>query len=197
MAAAIMRAFRSLKLLSGTGGAQLMEFALALPILLVIMIAIFDFGGAWNVKQKLANAAREGTRIGSEAPASDLTSSGCASPSATCPCSIQAIADEVKQYMVNANLNASCLTPGTPSSSSGLTWTYTCGNGTSVVINRGYTFTDTNGKTVVGTQVSVTYPYTWKVNTVLGLLHNLLPGASVTLPSNINSTSTMQNFAGS
>jgi Flp pilus assembly protein TadG len=176
-----------------TEGAQLLEFALALPILLVLMIGIFDFGQAWNTKQELANAVREGLRIGAEAPTSDLTQTSCSSPSASSPCSVQAVADAVKQYMVNTGLNASCLNANSPSSSSGFSWTYTCGNGTSMTINRGYTFTDSNGKTVVGTNVSITYPYTWTLNRVIGLLG----GATLSLPSTLTTNGVMQNFVGS
>src|SRR5581483_9501921 len=124
------------------------------------------------------------------APSSDLTQSSCSSPSASSPCSVQAVADAVKQYMVNTGLNASCLTPNSPSSSSGFTWTYTCGNGTSMTINRGFTFTDSNGKTVVGTQVSLTYPYPWTLNRVIGLL----AGATLSLPSTLSTSGMMQNF---
>jgi len=177
-------------LLKRSEGAQLLEFALSLPILLVVMIGIFDFGQAWNTKQELANSVREGLRIGSEAPTADLTQSSCSSPSASSPCSVQAIADAVKQYMVNTGLNASCLTPNSPSSSSGFSWTYTCGNGTSMTINRGYTFTDSNGKTVVGTRVSLTYPYTWTLNRIIGLL----AGSTLSLPSTLTSSGVMQNF---
>src|SRR5438876_8567878 len=84
-------------LLKRSEGAQLLEFALSLPILLVVMIGIFDFGQAWNTKQELANSVREGLRIGSEAPTADLTQSSCSSPSASSPCSVQAIADAVIQ----------------------------------------------------------------------------------------------------
>ena len=47
----------------GTDAAQLLEFAFILPLLLVLGVGFADFGGAYNLKQKLNNAAREGTRI--------------------------------------------------------------------------------------------------------------------------------------
>jgi Flp pilus assembly protein TadG len=173
-------------------GAQLFEFALTLPIMLVVMIGIFDFGGAWNTKQKLANAVREGTRIGAAAPKNDLSQSTCASPPASSPCSVQSIADAVKEYMVNAGLSdASCLTQNAPSSQTGLAWTYTCGNGTSLTINRGATFTATGGGPVEATKVTLTYPYTWTLNRVIGLLPG---GGSISLPATITTDGMMQNF---
>ena len=44
-------------------GQSLTEFALLLPILMGIVIGIFEFGRAWNIDQVLTNAAREGARL--------------------------------------------------------------------------------------------------------------------------------------
>lgn len=44
-------------------GQSLVEFAIALPILLAIVIGIFEFGMAWNQRQVVTNAAREGARV--------------------------------------------------------------------------------------------------------------------------------------
>lgn len=44
-------------------GQSLVEFALLLPILMGVVIGIFEFGRAWNVDQVLTNAAREGARL--------------------------------------------------------------------------------------------------------------------------------------
>jgi len=46
----------------GESGQSLVEFAIVLPILLAVVIGIFEFGRAWNVYQVLTNAAREGAR---------------------------------------------------------------------------------------------------------------------------------------
>ncbi|HKY61490.1 MAG TPA: TadE/TadG family type IV pilus assembly protein [Gemmatimonadota bacterium] len=43
-------------------GQSLVEFAIVLPILLGLLVGIFEFGVAWNRKQVLTNAAREGAR---------------------------------------------------------------------------------------------------------------------------------------
>jgi Flp pilus assembly protein TadG len=175
-------------LLRRAEGAQLAEFALFLPILLVLMIGIFDFGGAWNLKQVLTNATREGARIGESEPTRDLDTSSCANPVAQCPCSVQAVADAVVRYLNNAGVNASCISPGTPTSSNGLTWTYSCGNGTSLTINRGFEVLAQNGTTIVATKVDLTYPYVWNLNRIIGLL----PGHStMSLPSTITTSGIM------
>jgi len=49
--------------LRGARGQSLAELALALPILLALLVGIFEFGRAWNVRQVLTAAAREGARL--------------------------------------------------------------------------------------------------------------------------------------
>jgi Flp pilus assembly protein TadG len=44
-------------------GQSLVEFAILIPVLLGVVIGIFEFGRAWNVDQVLTNAAREGGRL--------------------------------------------------------------------------------------------------------------------------------------
>jgi Flp pilus assembly protein TadG len=43
-------------------GQSLAEFAILLPVLMGVMVGIFEFGRAWNIDQVLTNAAREGAR---------------------------------------------------------------------------------------------------------------------------------------
>lgn len=51
------------RLLTADTGQSLAEFALLLPILMGVVIGIFEFGRAWNVDQVLTNAGREGARL--------------------------------------------------------------------------------------------------------------------------------------
>ena len=44
-------------------GQALVELALALPLLLLILVGIFEFARAYSIKQSLVNGAREGARI--------------------------------------------------------------------------------------------------------------------------------------
>jgi Flp pilus assembly protein TadG len=48
---------------SSQRGAALIEAALTLPLLLLISVAIFEFGRAYETWEVLTNAAREGARI--------------------------------------------------------------------------------------------------------------------------------------
>lgn len=54
---------RILRVLPGEGGQSLAELALALPILMAVVIGIFEFGRAWNVRQTVTHAAREAARL--------------------------------------------------------------------------------------------------------------------------------------
>lgn len=44
-------------------GQALVEFALLLPLVMLILIGIVEFGRAWQAKQTLTDVAREGARI--------------------------------------------------------------------------------------------------------------------------------------
>lgn len=47
----------------GNRGQALVEFALLLPVVMLILIGIVEFGRAWQAKQTLTDAAREGARL--------------------------------------------------------------------------------------------------------------------------------------
>jgi hypothetical protein len=49
--------------LRDTRGQALVEFVLALPILLVIVFGIIEFASAWRTYQVVTNVAREGARL--------------------------------------------------------------------------------------------------------------------------------------
>lgn len=44
-------------------GASAVEFALVLPILLLLVLGIIEFGRAYHVQTTLSNAARDGVRV--------------------------------------------------------------------------------------------------------------------------------------
>jgi Flp pilus assembly protein TadG len=52
----------AIKLLRQTKGSAMLEFALVAGLLLLIVIAILDFGHAWFMRQAIINASREGAR---------------------------------------------------------------------------------------------------------------------------------------
>ena len=52
-----------MKRLKGQRGAALIETAITIPLVLLVSVAIFEFGRAYQTWQVLTNAAREGARI--------------------------------------------------------------------------------------------------------------------------------------
>jgi Flp pilus assembly protein TadG len=68
-----MRTRRHLRRLADDRGAAAVEFAIVLPVLLLILFGIIEFARAWNVKQTLTDAAREGTRVAVVAERQNLT----------------------------------------------------------------------------------------------------------------------------
>src|ERR1017187_3346903 len=108
--------------LRGTEGVQIVEFAVVLPLLMVLLVGIFDFGNAFNLQQKLTSAADAGARFGSYSPTNDLTTVGT-------PASITSIKNLVDDYLVAAGLN-DCNLLGAGASQNQLSWTFTAtGNG--------------------------------------------------------------------
>jgi hypothetical protein len=61
----------------GEGGQSLVEFTLVLPIFLLVLFAIIDFGMAFNAWITVTNSAREGGRLGSVHPSLDVAGSPC------------------------------------------------------------------------------------------------------------------------
>jgi len=178
-------------------GAQLVEFAVTLPLMMVFVVGIFDFSGAFTLKQKLTNAARDAARAAAAEPASDL--------GLTLPMSINDAFLAAKNYLAANRINDCGITSS--GSKSGLTWTFTAsGSGCSLTltINRGYYFPQTSatlpsascasqtpgsGQTaVVGTCVSIQYQYPWRFGRVASLL-----GSAAALPTQISGTAVALN----
>jgi Flp pilus assembly protein TadG len=176
---------RLLQALAGSEGSELLELALSLPLLLVLLIGIIQFTGAFNLKQKMANAAREGARI---MVSNVLADSSCGDPN----CSAQAAVNAMANYMTSAGVNSACINPSSMASPAAQTWTAACGNGISLTINHQYVYLLPGGTPVTGTQVTVAYPFTWFFNDIIKLL---VPGANLTLPSSLTETAVMQNIA--
>jgi Flp pilus assembly protein TadG len=57
-----MKSGRGRRLWSGEQGQALAEFALVLPLVLLFIAGVVEMGRAWNIKQVVTDAAREGAR---------------------------------------------------------------------------------------------------------------------------------------
>ena len=163
-------------------GAQIMEFALVLPLLMVFVVAIYDFGQAFNVKEKLNFAVKDGAKFGAAQPTNDLTQ--------TIPVSVTAIRDLVDADLTTAGINDCGLGPITILPSSSLVWTATgiCSENSTLTltINRGLVFdsgTQGGGSEplkIIATQVDISYPYQWHLSGFLRLIapNSTAPGTT-------------------
>ena len=160
---------------------QIVEFALSLPLLVLFVVGIFDFSGAVSLKQKLTNAAREGARVAAADPANDLGN-------ATVPASVADAFQVVDNYLVSENIAPCGISVGT-FTATGLTWVFTatgspCGATAALVltINRGC-IQKVNAVNLVGTCVTIQYPYKWQFGSVSSLV-----GGKFTGPTSLTTT---------
>jgi Flp pilus assembly protein TadG len=156
-------------------GAQILEFAVALPLLVVFVVATYDFGQAFNTKEKLNFTTRDAARFSSTQPTNDLSQSA--------PLSVTAIADLVDADLLAAGLNDCGLGTSPITSAGTLIWTATgtCPNGgtLTLTIDRGIVIPPTASASQpvqqIATRVDLQYPYQWQFSSVIQLL---APGAS-------------------
>lgn len=163
------------QLLVNADAAQIVEFAVVLPLLAVLVVGIFDFGQAFSLRQKLTFAARNAARFGSSQPTNDLTQ--------TTPISVTAIRDLVDADLLAAGVNDCSL--GAIQQSGGVAWdaTGTCPSSATftLTIDRGFV-TPPLGQAginvpgagepmrLISTHVILSYPYQWHFNSVIRLL---------------------------
>ena len=186
--------------------AQLVEFAVSLPLLVLFVVGIFDFSGAFTLKQKLTNVAREASRIAAADPANDLGSTFTAG---TAPISVVDAFKVVKNYLIVNHLYDCGVTAGSVTLVRTLTWQYkvTPSSGSScgitLTINRGYVFpansttpplptcasqTVTSQTAIVGTCVSIEYAYPWRFGRVSKFF-----GPNTSLPAQIGGVAVAMN----
>ena len=158
--------------------AQIVEFAVSLPLLVVFVVGIFDFSGALSLKQKLTNAARDAARVAAADPANDLSGAG----NNNLPVSVSDAYQVVYNYLNSENINDCGLSNQKPAQGTGLKWSSNATNGCpglglTLTIDRGCFTPQTIGTAtvdVVNTCVTIQYPYKWRFNSVITLL---VPGA--------------------
>jgi Flp pilus assembly protein TadG len=187
-------------------GAQIVEFAVALPLLIVFVVGIFDFSGAFTLKQKLTNAARDAARSAAAEPITDLVCATCTAP----PVSVSDAFATIDSFLQANKINDCGITSISWSKTLANTWAYSAsgngctGAGLQITINRGYYFPATGTVTtptvtctpqsaagqlaVISTCVSIQYGYLWK----FGRAANLL-GRTPVLPANISAVAVAMN----
>ena len=169
--------------------------------MLVFVVGIFDFSGAFTLKQKLTNIARDAARSAASGPAGDLQTA--------LPVTVADAFQIIDNYMVANKMNDCNVTLF---SFTAPIWTYSGGGngcppgGLTIVINRGYYFPATAGPpasnvncstpqppgtqtTIIATCVSITYGYAWR----FGRVASLVGGGSSVLPNTITATAVAMN----
>jgi len=182
----------AVNLLREVQGAALLEFAITLPLLVVFVVGIFDFSGAYNQTQKIDQAAQEGAIIAGAQPMSDIDPSN---PSANGPDSLRPVVTAVFNSLAASGVvtKGACVPPGTVvHTGSSLKWKYTispCPDDLTITIDRGWVSASTS-PAAVGTKVTVIYPYHWRFNSVIQLL---FPGAGYAAITNVTESATVHN----
>jgi hypothetical protein len=173
-------------------GAALLEFAIVLPLLVVFIVGIYDFSGAFNQKQKIGHAAQEGAIVAGAQPMTDMDPSSSSPPDSLQP---------VLEVIFNSLTASNVLPPGnmggctvTPAHVVGdLKWTYTISgcspDSLTIEINRGVVV-DPGPPASIRTTVKVSYPYHWRFNSVIQLL---VPGAAYAPVTDLRETATVHN----
>ncbi len=171
-----LRYIRRARFGTNRAGVQIAEFALVLPLLLTMAVAVMDFGTAANMRQKLSNAAREGARFAATQPTFDVDRAGAT------PRSTNAVSEIVFAYLANAhvlpNAGLSSCTVGSAvanmSADGTSTWTYAfsgCPDDLTIRISRNFVLgTTTQGAMLLGTRIQVNYPYRWQLGKFIGLI---------------------------
>jgi Flp pilus assembly protein TadG len=192
------------KLVPAEGGSQLVEFAVTLPLLIVFVVGIFDFSGAFTLKQKLTNAARDAARAAAADPINDL--------GATLPMSVTDAYWVIDDFLTANKINDCGITTSSAAVTRPSTWTFSvAGSGSNgcptaglkIIINRGYYYPSTSttpatvacadqpptGQTaVISTCVSIQYGYQWKFGQVASLI-----GRGPVLPTTMTAVAVAMN----
>ena len=191
------------RILGEEPGSQLVEFAVTLPLLVVFVVGIFDFSGAFTIKQKLTNAARDAARVAAADPASDI-------PSSSLPASVTDAYQDIINYFAANQMNNCGMTASSGVLTPPTTWNFSAsgsgcpGTGLTITINRGYYFPENSTSVtpsvtcqppnpgsqtaVIATCVSIQYAYAWRFGNVASLL-----GSTVALPSTLSVTAVAMN----
>jgi Flp pilus assembly protein TadG len=159
-----------------TTGTQLMEFALVLPVLLLLAVGGIDFSQGFILKHKLTNAAREGARIAVQQATNDLDTSN--------PPTIQTVRNAVVDHLQNQAVNTSAIGT-TPAKTGAVKWTYS-GGGAQIIIDRGVVIPSATGSAIQSTTVTIRYPFNWSLDRVVEWLDSSSEmGSSFTISTHV------------
>ncbi|MCL5006324.1 MAG: pilus assembly protein [Acidobacteria bacterium] len=173
------------RILWGTEAAELLEFGLALPVILVMLLGILDFANAYHMKQKLANAAREGARLGASEPWVDGDTSS--------PQSVQAIYDDVVTYLQDARVDTSFIGTTMNYDTATCTATYYSSGAYGLKIERNVQLVS-GGSPFMATRVTLSYPFHWTYG-FDHIIRLMIPLTSVADTIDITTDAMMRNLS--
>lgn len=183
---------RRRKLLCGNAGSALVEFAICLPLLVVFIVGIYDFSGAFNQKQKLEHAAQEGAVVVGAQPMNDIEATN------SDPSSLQPVVAVIFNSLAENNVlpqqgQGTCVLPVTGAHVSGVQWKYEiagCPDTLTITIDRGWSPASATAPKTVGSRVTVSYGYHWRFNSAIQLL---FPGSAYAATTELTETATVHN----
>lgn len=166
------------RMFANENGAQLVELAVSLPLLLLLVVGIMDFGSAVTLKHKLAIAAEQAGRVAANQTYIDVTN--------TLPKSTESIRSSVVASFLSMKINDCGLSNAVPNKTD-LTWTYTasgCAGTLRLVVNRGspYQNPGTTPEWVEANKLTLSYPYQWSFGRVSRLV---VPGSTFIGPAQL------------
>lgn len=171
-------------------GSALLEFAIVLPLLVVFLVGIYDFSGAFNQKQKISHAAQEGAVVAGAQPMTDMD------PTNPDPDSLHPTLEVVFSSLAANNVLPQVILTScriTHAHLSGLHWRYRISDcipdTLTIEIDRGVV-ADPGPPASVTTTVDVSYPYHWRFGSVIQLL---VPGASYATTTDVSETASAHN----
>jgi len=188
-----------------TEGSALLEFAIVLPLLVVFIVGIYDFSGAYIQKQKIGHAAQAGAIAAAGQPTGDMD------PTIGNPESLQPVVNVIFNSLAAEGVlplanQGNCKPAAAIVSNSALKWIYSisdCWNYPAdatpgcvsdpadklrITIDRGRV--EATPPVTVGTQVEVSYTYHWRFNSAIQLL---IPGAGYSAKTCLSETATVHN----
>jgi Flp pilus assembly protein TadG len=173
----LMRVWHAMHRVADERGATLAEFAFTLPLLVGLLYAVFDFGSALTLKQKLGSAVYEAARAGAGQGTSDLSDPNV---STSVNGSVANLKDTVANSLLRAGVSdCGLLVGGTPAPTpASFRWVYTanagCPGTLQLTIERQNVVSATDGGAttvwVTYTHVQLQYPFQWRLAKVIQLI---------------------------
>lgn len=176
----------------GDSGATLAEFAFTLPFLAVICYAVFDFGGALVLKQKMEHVVYEAARAAASQNTGDLSNPGVATAG-----SVADLRDTVARNLQAAGVNDCGLLGAAPTTSTPATatWAYNVSGGGCpaplILTIRRQQAINVGGVELIYSRVTLQYPYQYHLAAILSVFS---PGSSFPASANLIVNTSMKNL---